>query len=656
VLAAVLEESPRARRRLLGVVALLAAAFRLLYVAEIHADPYWRTPLVDAADYHTRAMQVMRGEGLGPAVYYKAPAYAFLVGQLYRVTGPRLEVVYALQMLGGALGAMLVAALAWRWYGPLAALVAGVLCGSYASLPYYENQLLVESVALFAAVGSVFLLCGPSRSRAHPATGAQRAGWSDWRRIGLDLLAGAAAGLALQLRPLDAALVVALCLVLVCTTAPPVARLRRVVCVLAPVLLLLVPTMRHNRLASGQLVPVSVNGGINFYIGNNADYDATVAIRPGLRWEELTQRFDAMNDPVRWQRNFYAASFAWMRAHPGDALALFLKKLVLFWNRAEIDRNQDSRAMRGGSWVLRWLGTPWTALAVLGLVGLALRWREWRRRPLHFLVLVQMLGVVAFFVTARYRLAVVPWLAIAAGGAVVEVQARAARAGRRALAGTAAGLALALCLVVPGWYGASRADFGRPEFELAEVLARRGDREGALHAYEKAVARHPDDPDVRFRFGEQLERCGRADVALGEYRRASALAPWSYKPPLALGAALLQRGDLAGAWAALAEAERRGDPHGRTQYDMGLVRERQGDFAAALELYRKSLQLPDDGREMTRRRQGAGRSLMGLGRTEEAAVEFAAAGPDSALEPPALAPASEKGEPAPPEPFQTGRP
>ena len=82
--------------------------------------------------------------------------------------------------------------------------------------------------------------------------------------------------------------------------------------------------------------------------------------------------------------------------------------------------------MRGDSWVLRWFGVPWVAIAVPGLLGLGLCWRDWRRRPLHWLVLVQMLGVVAFFITSRYRLAVVPWLAIAAGAAVAEFERGAA--------------------------------------------------------------------------------------------------------------------------------------------------------------------------------------------------------------------------------------
>jgi tetratricopeptide (TPR) repeat protein len=624
----VLEDTPRGRRRVLALVAVLGGLLRVLYVVEIHDHPYWRTPLVDAADYHARAMQVARGAGLGPEVYYKAPAYPWLVGQLYRLTGPRLEAAYALQMLGGIAAAMLAALLGWRWLGPTAGLAGGLGTALYAPLPYFENQLLIESPALFFSVLAAFLLfCDLGRDRQAAMAGAPASvsplGGS-WARLTADVAAGTAAGIALQLRPVNVALVAALLLGLLLQRVDWPRRVRRVACVLVPVLLLLMPTLRHNRVATGEIVPISVNGGINFYIGNNPDYDATVAIRPGLRWEELTQRFDSMDDPVQWQRNFYGAAGTWIGAHPGDWAALFFKKGVLFWNRLEIDRNQDSSAMRGDSMVLR-AGVLWWVLAPLGLVGLVLLWRQWRRLPLHALFFLQMLGVMAFFVTSRYRLAVVPWLAIAAGFAIRSAVLAARRHERRRLGRLAALLLLALGLVLPDWYGVAEQDFGRPDFDRAEVLARLGDRDGALQAYERAASRHPEDPDVHLRYGEHLLRMGRREAALGEFRRATELAPWSYKPPLALGAALLERGDLDGAWSALEEAERRGDPHGMTLYDMGLVRERQGRYAEALDLFRQSLGRRDTPADMALRRLGIGRALILVGQPEAAEVEFEAA-------------------------------
>lgn len=604
--------------RILLLVALAASAQRAAYVAEIHDHPFWRVPLVDAADYHTRAQQVMRGEGLGREVYYKAPAYPWLVGQVYRVTGPRIEAVYGLQMLGGVLVAVLVAALTAMAFGLPAALGAGLMSALYAPLPYYENQLLIEPFALCVSVVAVYLLCrGPGLRRFAP-----RAGWV------LDVLAGAFAGLALQLRPVNGAFVLALVVWVLVQRGGWNEKLRRLACVLVPVLVLLVPTARHNRLASGRLVPVSVNGGINFFIGNNPAYDATVGIRPGLRWEELTERFGSMDDPVTWQQNFYRAAFDWMRHEPGAALALGFRKAVLVWNRAEIDRNQDSSAMLGDSLVLRASGVPWAVLGVLGFIGLLLWRRTWRSQPAHVLAMLQLLGVVAFFVTSRYRLAAVPWFAMLGGAALAGAPAAWRDPRRRTL--LVAALVGGAVLVLPPWFPGSLRDFGRPDFDRAEVLARGGDRVGARAAYERALQQDSTDADVRLRYGEHLDRMGEHDAATAQYRAAVRLAPWSYKPPLALGAALLGQGDLDGAWTALAEAERRGDRHGRALYDQGLVRERQGNFAAALALYRRALERPDTPQERMQRRLGAARALRALGQPEAARIETEAARADSA--------------------------
>lgn len=596
------EDTPRQRRRALLAVALAVTILRLAYVGEVFDSEFYDVPLVDAADYHGRAQNVMRGEGLGPRAHYKAPAYPYLLGQLYRLTGPHLEAAYALQMAGGVVATVLVTALGMRWLGLAAGLAGGLLGGLYAAGPYFENQALIESSALTVSVLAVFAL-----ARARPAT---------------DVLAGALAGLALQLRPVNIALVAVLLGWSVLSGVGARLRVRRALCLLVPVALLLLPTLRHNRLATGRFIPISVNGGINFYIGNNPDYDHTVSIRPGLEWEKLTARFGAMDDPYRWQQNFYRAGFEYATHEPKAYLRLLGKKFVLFWNAREIDRNQDSQAMFGDSFVLQRFGVPWALLAVLGLVGLGVTLRGTRTAPLRALVLVQMLGVLAFFVTTRYRYAVVPWLGLCAGAAVAALLRP--QPGRRRLA-LLAGCIVALGFVLPNWLPDSTRAFGRPDFDRAEVLARRGDRAGALAAYARAAAARPDDPDVHLRYGEQLERFRRLAAAESAYARSSELAPWSFKPPLALGVLRLQREDWDGAAAAFEMAESRGDPQGRSLYNLGVVRERQGRMEEALALYRRSLARSDTEPEQALRHLGVARALSAQGRFEAAEVEFEAA-------------------------------
>ena len=606
------------RVRLLAVVAVAAALFRLVYFLEVRDEPSFSLPQVDAADYHGRAQQVMRGEGLGPQAYYKAPAYSWLVGQIYRLTGPHPETIYVLQMLGGVLLAGLVAQLGMRWCGPAVGVVAGLAAGLYPRLVYYETQLLVEPAALVVSTLAVALLARTTRS------------WAV-------LAAGLLSGVALQLRPLNGLFVLALLLWLVHGADRRLERWRRSALLVAPVLLLLLPTLRHNRLATGRFVPISLNGGINFYIGNNLDYDNTVAIRPGLRWEELTQRFDSRDDPVQWEKNYYAAAWHSVRAAPLRHAALTLKKVALVWNGREIDRNQDSAPLRQASRLLRGPGVSWGVLAIGGLVGLGLIGQKPPLcPPLPLLVWLQVLGVVAFFVTSRYRLCLVPWLALATGLAAVQIAgALWRREGRRLILLGAAFVAAAL-IVLPDWTGLERHSFGRPEFDRAMVLARRGEREAALSAYQKAVQQHPDDPDVVYRYGEHLELMGRRGEAIRAYAQAAALAPGSYKPCLSLGAAYMLEDSLDAAWTAFAEAERRGDPSGRTAYDMGLVRERQGRFEEAAALFERSLARADEKQEVAARHLAAARCLVRLQRAEAAEVHFRAA--ETMLRQPALVP------------------
>ncbi|HZL84512.1 MAG TPA: tetratricopeptide repeat protein [Candidatus Krumholzibacteria bacterium] len=597
--------APRARVVALLGVAVAAALLRLGYVLEVHDDPSYRFPQVDAADFHTRALQVMRGEGLGPQVHYKAPAYAWLVGQAYRLFGPHPQVIYVLQMLGGILVAVVAALLGMRWFGNVVGVIAGLASGLYPRLVYYETQLLIEPAALTVSALAVALLMFSSRSP-------------------MILAAGALTGLALQLRPLNAVLVVALLAWLLWRGGPWSLRCRQAVLFVAPVILLLIPTLRHNRLASGHLVPISVNGGINFFIGNNLDYDASVAIRPGLRWEELTRQFGAMDDPVQWEKNFYAAAFQSMRASPLQHAALTLKKFLLVWNRREIDRNQDVSVLRERSRILRGLGVPWGVLAIGGIVGSVALWGR-SVPPLLLLIWLQVLGIVAFFVTSRYRLALVPWCAIATGFAVTEIAAAVWRRQSRRLILLASTLVAAGCIVLPDWTGLERSSFGRPEFDRAMVLARAGDRVAALRAYERALEQDPNDPDVVYRYGEHLELMGRRRDAIAAYTRAAGLAPAAYKPSLSLGVALYLENDLDAAWEALTEAERRGDPTGRTLFDMGLVRERQGRYEDAVDLFSRSLAKHDDRAETASRRLALGRCLVMLQKPEAAEVHFVAA-------------------------------
>ena len=53
--------------------------------------------------------------------------------------------------------------------------------------------------------------------------------------------------------------------------------------------LVIAPVTLRNYLIGDDLVLISSNGGINFYLGNNANYEETIRIPPGPAWRALVK-------------------------------------------------------------------------------------------------------------------------------------------------------------------------------------------------------------------------------------------------------------------------------------------------------------------------------------------------------------------------------
>ena len=133
----------------------------------------------------------------------------------------------------------------------------------------------------------------------------------------------------------------------------------------------------HNLALSGEPVIVSYNGGVNFWIGNNPEYERTVAIRPGREWIALTAKpRQAGHVGYRAQSAyFFDKAFDWMKGNPGAALELIAHKTRLFFRSDEILRNQQIYPFRQESTILSlllWIhgiGFPFGLVLPLAAVG-----------------------------------------------------------------------------------------------------------------------------------------------------------------------------------------------------------------------------------------------------------------------------------------------
>ncbi len=523
------------------VVFALALSARLYYLHEIRASPLFTAPVVDARTYTEEARYFSEVSFAGrPAPFWQPPLYPVLLGGLFALAGDDLYLPRLIQAVIGALVCVLICLLGYRVFGAGIGLGAGVAAALYGPLIYFGGALLPTLLACCLNLIVLLLVIGEG-------------GWVRWL----------AAGVLLGLSALAVANVLLFAPMLLGYLYWRQRRLRPAAFLLLGCALVIAPVAYRNWAVGGDLVLISHNAGINFYIGNNADYAQTTHIRPGRDWAELVEmpeRRAGIEQPSAKSRYFFAQSWQYMASEPLDFLGLLAYKGYLFLRGDEIPRNRDLYFARNDSSllsILLWkkgLAFPFGLVAPLALLGFFafLRASESPEgRLLALFVACYALSVVLFFVTGRYRLPTVPVLLLFAAYGVCALWQRP----WPALAAVAA--LLIFCNVATGamdregdahehyylGYAYEERDmpahaarhyrhaiardptFAEPLLALA-ALHGEAERYGkAIDLYRRYLKTQPNDVDVRFLLGHTALLARRYDEAAAAYSEVATARP-----------------------------------------------------------------------------------------------------------------------------------
>jgi Flp pilus assembly protein TadD len=511
------------RRRPGLVVFCVAFAIRVLYVLEIRDLPWFGVPLVDGANYFNLAATIAAGDlAGGPDVYWQPPLYPYLIALLLSIFGPNMLAIYLVQAVIGATTCLLIVRIGRRIFDNRAGFAAGLIAAFYGPLIHFDAQPLIPVLhVVLVTAGLLAILRGAGIPGPSPAPG------RDWA------LGGAAWGLAAIATPnilFAAPVVVAWAWwpgrrSSVAPGADPPDRWRRGWAAFAVALALPVALVAARNLAvAGEAVLISSNGGINFFIGNNPDYERTVRIRPGGEFERLAQEPEnlGIGGAAAKSRWFARRGLAFLHEYPGPAARLYVRKAFDLIAGREIGRNEDAYSYRQTSWILsallwRWIVSfPFGVVAPLALAGMVASragagqggaaWSGASRDGSALLlgcVGAYAISILLFFPTDRYRLPIVPFLALFAGAAIAPfAEGRHPRA--RLAAVFLAGLVI---------------------FNL-----------DALHPTEA----WPVEAVLNRAYARRMQ--GRQAEAIEEYRRAARLDPRRIDPHNALGALAVQQG------------------------------------------------------------------------------------------------------------------
>ena len=490
-----------------AVVVAVALVVRVLYWLEVRDEALFQEPTGDAATYLALAQELASDGAMAPRgePYSMAPLYPHLLRSL-DLLGLGTEAARALQFLLGTASAVLLLLVGRRLGGPVAGWVAGLGAAVYGPFVFFEGELLSISLAVFLLAAALYVW--PLRRAALPA--GMLFGLAGLGQPGL-LPAGllmSALGLAFP-RTLGWSRRATAGVFLLGLSLPPAV------------------TLGRNLAASGEPVLVAVNGGINFFIGNNAEAPGTFHLPDGSgllnRPEGLftSARETAEGRSGRPLRPTEVDRFWWLRGvdfwttDTGSALALLGRKGLLAVNRVEIPNHYDYDYFRLTAPVLRVLPTM-ALLLPFGAAGLWVAWRRGIRLGAVGFACV-LVAVALFFVTGRHRLPLAVFLWPAAGVLAGELWARRRRPTTLApLALPVVGLLVVAFLPLVETSGAK---VHMLNLEGA-ALFQRGDVEGAKRAFEEALEADPRHPEALNNLGKILLFEKRPDEALMHFRNA----------------------------------------------------------------------------------------------------------------------------------------
>jgi tetratricopeptide (TPR) repeat protein len=299
---------------------------------------------------------------------------------------------------------------------------------------------------------------------------------------------------------------------------------------------------------------------VNFYIGNNPHSDGYTAIVPGTPgdWEggyKATIRIaeEAAGrelKPSEVSGYWFRRAWSEMSADPSAWATLTLRKINLLLSGHEIGNNDDIYFQRRFSWLLgalmweRIIAFPFGIILPLGFLGLALQF-SWRKNSLLiFFFLSYMISIVAFFVCTRYRLPLIPILAIWSGVAIVEIYGMAKN---KAIKSYIIPLLGSVLLFIAVNRNPLRGE-GIPDFEGVYYLGNKyltlKEYPQAERAFREAVTLDPSSALARNGLGMSLLYQGRGGEAKKEFEKAVRTDPGFIPAYNNLARLLQQEGNL----------------------------------------------------------------------------------------------------------------
>ena len=600
-------------------ILLCALLLRSGYLTECSQAPDFEHPAIDAGyhDYWARTIAFsdaerpadMANPRIESSPFFRPPGYPYFLAGVYAAFGGGYLAPRIANLVLGLLSVVLVYAAGRRLFGHRSGAVAALWMALSSTLIYFEGELHAETLLIPLMLGVFLIALGLKRS--------------------LTIKRAFACGVLLGISALVRSNILLLAPLLMMWSwwvnrpvRPGFRLLSTAVAFVLGITLAISPASLRNLAVTGEFVPISSNLGVNLFMGNNPEAQPFVGTAiPGLGSfatcydypnlvASLERKLGRPMTHSEVSRYFTAEAVTWMADRPADFLKLTFEKALFFWGPREISHNKVVALELQNSRVLSALPYSFSLLLAAALWGLV-AWAVRRRtappadgdrppgtdRGSEVVLLVLWIGcwflsILPFFVASRYRLPLVPLLALPAGfGLVSWFEAIVSKRFKVAVIATASLGGLWLLTSLHSDVGApdrikwhfDRAwafnwgdevdqaivefetilelepRFTRAHYGLGYSLLLKGAPDEALPHFQEALRLEPQNCGALHKAGSILEYQGRLAEAASYFQRRVEVEPSSAQALKPLARVLIAMGDYAEALSHLQEAMRR-DP------------------------------------------------------------------------------------------------
>lgn len=514
------------------VLFIVALAARIINIIVLSQLPGFRVPIVDEHDFNQMAIQFASGSGFFSDAFFRPPLWPAVLGVVYFLIGPDFLFARILNALLGAAATFAMYRIGCRLFTPRIAWFATLFYAIYGLLVHLNTSGLGTSLTIFLILEATDLsLRAMENKKELHAT-----------------FAGALWGLAALSHPLALAPAIITVVFLILywhrkKESYPVLAAHSLVAIL-----LIITPVTFINILHGEFIPISSNGGINFYMGNNARASGFTPMHPelGAWWNEnsahewIESRVGRQLRQSEASAEYMNLAFDWMKKQPGHAIVLLLKKTYLAISSKEISNNGDlDTFIKQNLWLRLLILFGFPIFGPLGLAGLFLAGTE--NRKMVYIVLItlsQLFSPVLFFVNARFRAPTVPYLLLFAVFAISLLYGYYKNSRKKELSISLAGIVVLAVVLNANLLKVPAGDEAYGAFIKGQMLAQEGNMDEAKKAFEHALDIYPKVPLANYYIGRIHLTRAEPEKALERFKREIVV---SRKPLGYLGQGLAYR-------------------------------------------------------------------------------------------------------------------